>query len=334
MYNKNIKVNMRKKVLLLLYFVAYYLGIILFFYWINRRKQRILVFHHIIPDDYVNTSFEQKIVCTSRSRFEWMMAIVNKRLKVTTELGEPESAVITFDDGYRAALIADEVLAKSANKAYFFIPIVNVDSFMPLWIDQIMAWFAYVPEGEYRIVNRKVRIGDTLSRQQEFSSLINTLYEKYDKVSILGMLEDIYPFRDLPIDKAYFALRFKGLTSEEILELKRKGHKIGGHSVRHDILSMLDEWELREDFKECSEYMERLFNTNLYAYPFGHRRDVTPGVMKECSQSVFTLAAMNEYNSEASDFSLSRMNISHYNSRFEIEASLSGFTQWLKNVLR
>ena len=56
--------------------------------------------------------------------------------------------------------------------------------------------------------------------------------------------------------------------------------------------------------------------------------------MKECSQSVFTLAVMNEYNSEASDFSLSRMNISHYNSRFEIEASLSGFTQWLKNVLR
>ena len=45
-----------------------------------------------------------------------------------------------------------------------------------------------------------------------------------------------------------------------------------------------------------------LVNTNLYAYPFGHRRDVTPGVMKECSQSVFTLAVMNEYNSEASDF--------------------------------
>lgn len=61
---------------------------------------------------------------------------------------------------------------------------------------------------------------------------------------------------------------------------------------------------------------------------------MTPGVMKECSQSVFTLAVMNEYNSEASGFSLSRMNISHYNSRFEIEASLSGFTQWLKNVLR
>lgn len=326
--------NVPKRVLLLLYYIAYYLGVISLFYWINRRKQRILVFHHVIPDEFVNTSFEQKIVCTSRSRFEWMMAIVNKRLKVTTELGESKSAVITFDDGYRAALIADEVLAKRANKAYFFIPIINVDSFMPLWIDQIMAWFAYVPEGEYRIANHKVRIGDMLSRQREFSSLANTLYDKYDKIYILEMLEGIYPFKDLPIDKAYFDLRFKGLTSEEILELKRKGHKIGGHSVRHDILSMLDERELREDFKECSEYMECLFNTNLYAYPFGHRRDVTPSVMKECSQSVFTLAVMNEYNSEASDFSLSRMNISHYNSRFEIEASLSGFTQWLKNLLR
>lgn len=334
MYKKNIKVNMRKELLCLFYFVTYYLGIIPLFYWINRKEQRILVFHHIIPDELINTSFEQKIVCTSRSRFEWMMAIVNKRLKVTTELGEPNSAVITFDDGYRAALIADEVLAKRANKAYFFIPIVNVDSYMPLWIDQIMAWFAYVPEGEYRIANRKVRIGDTLSRQREFSSLINTLYEKYDKISILEMLEDIYPFKDLPIDKGYFALRFMGLTAGEILELKRKGHKIGGHSVKHDILSMLDEQELLEDFKECSEYMKSMFNTNLYAYPFGHRRDVTAGVIKECSQSVFTLAVMNEYNSEASDFSLSRMNISHYNSRFEIEASLSGFTQWLKNVLR
>lgn len=318
----------------LIYTLSYYLGIIPLFYWINRKKQRILVFHHIIPDEYVNATFEQKIVCTSRSKFDWIMSIVNKRLKVTTELKEPESAVITFDDGYRAALIADEVLAKRANKAYFFIPIVNVDSFVPLWIDQIMAWFAYVPEGEYRIANCKVRIGDMLSRQWEFSSLINTLYKKYDKVSILEMLEDIYPFKDLPIDNAYFALRFKGLTAGEILELKRKGHKIGGHSVRHDILSMLDEQELREDFKECSEYMKSLFNTNLYAYPFGHRRDVTPGVMKECAQSVFTLAVMNEYNPEASDLSLSRMNISHYNSRFEIEASLSGFTQWLKNVLR
>lgn len=325
---------MRKKFLSIFYALSYYLGIIAVFYWINRKKQRILVFHHIIPDEYVNTSFEQKIVCTSHSRFEWIMDIINKRLKVTTELGQPGSVVITFDDGYRAALIADEVLAKRANKAYFFMPISNVGSFEPLWIDRIMAWFAYVPEGEYTIANRKVRIGDSLSRQLAFSSLIDTLYEKYDKDSTIEMLGAAYPYEALPIDPAYFDLRFKGLTEEELLVLKQKGHKIGGHSVRHDILSMLDGRELRSDFKACSERVGSLYNTDLYAYPYGHKRDVTPRVIKECTQSTFAFAVMNEYNAEASEYSLSRMNIGHYHSRFEIEASLSGFTQWLKKWLK
>ncbi|WP_196008656.1 polysaccharide deacetylase family protein [Parabacteroides distasonis] len=322
---------MRRTLLVSLYFVAYYLGILTLFYRINRKKQRILVFHHIIPDEYMNNSFEQAIVCTSRSRFDWMMSIVNRRFEVTTELGRPASVIITFDDGYRAALIADEVLMKRSNKAYFFMPISNVGSSVPLWIDRIMAWFAYVPEGEYTIVNRKVRIGDSLSRQRAFSSLINTLYEKYDRDSTVEMLGVAYPYEALPIDPAYFDLRFKGLTEEELLVLKQKGHKIGGHSVRHDILSMLDERELRSDFKACSERVGYLYNTDLYAYPYGHKRDVTPRVIKECAQSAFAFAVMNEYNAEASEYSLSRMNISHYHSRFEIEASLSGFTQWLKN---
>ena len=214
------------------------------------------------------------------------------------------------------------------------MPISNVGSFVPLWIDRIMAWFAYVPEGEYTIANRKVRIGDSLSRQLAFSSLIDTLYEKYDKDSTIEMLGAAYPYEALPIDPAYFDLRFKGLTEEELLVLKRKGHKIGGHSVRHDILSMLDERELRSDFKACSERVGSLYNTDLYAYPYGHKRDVTPRVIKECAQSAFAFAVMNEYNAEASEYSLSRMNISHYHSRFEIEASLSGFTQWLKKWLR
>lgn len=325
---------MRRKLLGLLYFIAYYIGVIFLFYRINQKKQRILVFHHIIPDEYMNNSFEQAIVCTSRSRFDWMMSIVNKRFEVTTELGRPGSAIITFDDGYRAALIADEVLEKRANKAYFFVPVSNVGSLYPLWIDLVMAWFAYVPEGVYLIANRKIQIGDSLSRQRAFSSLIDTLYGKYDKDAIVNMLKIAYPYEGLSIDPAYFDLRFKGLTEVELLDLKQKGHKIGGHSVRHDILSMLDERELQSDFKVCSEQVGYLYNTDLYAYPYGHKRDVTCRVIKECAQSGFSFAVMNEYNAKASEYSLSRMNISHYHSRFEIEASLSGFTLWLKKWLK
>ena len=323
------KMQIRKFV----YACCYYLGIIHLFYFINRKKQRILVFHHIIPDKYLNGSFEQDIVCTSYSKFAWIMSIVNKSFKVTTNLGEPNSAVITFDDGYRAALVANEVLEKWNNKAYFFIPLTNVGA-GPLWIDQIMAWFAYVPEGIYQIGNIQVNLSDKTSRQIAFSSAINILYREYDKENLMETLDKQYPYRDLPIEKDYFELRFRGLREDEIDSLKKKGHNFGGHSINHDILSLLDDKSLHKDFDECSQQVGMLFNTSLYAYPYGHKRDVTPNVIQACRMSSFTHAVLNEYNSKASDYSLSRQNISQYNSRYEIEASLSGLTQAIKKILR
>lgn len=315
------------------YVCCYYLGIIHLFYFINHKKQRILVFHHIIPDKYLNGSFEQDIVCISYSKFAWIMSIVNKRFKVTINLGEPNSAVITFDDGYRAALVANEILEKWNNKAYIFIPLTNVGA-GPLWIDQIMAWFAYVPEGIYQIGNIQVNLSDKTNRQIAFSSAINILYQEYDKENLMDTLDKQYPYKDLPIEKDYFELRFKGLRKDEIDSLKNKGHKFGGHSINHDVLSLLNDKSLFKDFDECSQQIGMLFNTSLYAYPYGHKRDVTPNVIQACKMSSFTHAVLNEYNSKASDYSLSRQNISQYNSRYEIEASLSGLTQAIKKISR
>ena len=309
----------------------YYVGIIHLFYWLNRKKQRILVFHHIIPDKYLNDSFEQDIVCTSCSKFERLMSLVNKRLQITIQLGLPASAVITFDDGYRAALVADKVLERRDNKAYFFMPLANVGG-GPLWIDQVMAWFAYVPEGCYRLNSKNVfSINDRVSRQRAFSSLVDGLYGMYDKESLLKSLDLLYPFQALPIEKDYFNLRFRGLSEGELHILKQKGHKIGGHSVAHDILSQFNVQQLQNDFGECSQQIGHLLNTDLYAYPFGHKRDVNAAVIQACSESLFQYAVLNEYNSNPSDFSLSRLNISHYDSRYEVEAALSGLTQAIKN---
>lgn len=323
---------MRKKLLLIFYIVSYYLGFIALFYYINRKKQRIIVFHHIIPDKYLTGNFEQDIVCTSYSKFAWIMSIVNKRFKVTINLGEPNSAVIAFDDGYRSALVANEVLEKWNNKAYFFIPLTNVGA-GPLWIDQIMAWFTYVPKGVYRIGNSQVALSDNNSRHTAYDSAINSLYENYDKATLMELLDKQYPYKKLSIEKDYFELRFKGLREEEIDILKNSGHMFGGHSINHDVLSLLDDKTLYKDFEVCSQQIGKLFNTSLYAYPYGHKRDVTRNVIQACRMSSFTHAVLNEYNSKATNYSLSRQNISHYDSCYEIEASLSGLIQAVKTLL-
>lgn len=326
---------MKHKIYQIIYFLMYHTGIIRYFYWKNRKRQRILVFHHIIPDEYKNGSFEQDTVCTFRSRFEKLTGIINRRFKVTTEPGEPGTAMITFDDGYRAALVADEVLASYSNKGVFFVPPTVVDG-GPLWVDRLMAWFAYVPEGDYTIGGKPFHAGSKKSRQLRFSEVMNTLYEPggYHPDDLLAETESQVSFNSLPIPEEYKNLRFKGFSSDEILKMQERGHKIGGHSVRHDVLSLLSPEELKKDFKICSEKIGTLYNIPMYAYPYGHPRDVTEDVVDECKNSGFRYGVMNEIVPMESDHKLSRLNISRYNDRYEVEAALSGLTEWLKRILK
>lgn len=319
---------------LIIYILAYFSGVIWLFYRLNRNRQRILVFHHIIPDHLINYSFEQQIVCSSKSHFERLIDIVNKRLEVTTQLGKANSAIITFDDGYRAALTADTILSKYGNNAYFFIPLSNIDS-GPLWNDKIMGWIAYVSSGEYIIAGQSYYLNSQSSRQKAYKAIIDSIHTNdYNYSSIIKQLELICPFDNLNISEEYKNLRFRGLTQDEIMQIKRKGHKIGGHSINHDVLSLLQEEKLKHDFQQCSAQINKLYNCGLYAYPYGHKRDVSIECVKECGASGFSAAVMNEYVPYETPYTLSRMKISHYTSIYEIDAELSGFKQWLRNILR
>ena len=117
-----------------------------------------------------------------------------------------------------------------------------------------------------------------------------------------------------------------------MLQFKKKGHKIGGHSINHDVLSLLPTEKLRHDFQQCGTQFNKLFNCGVYAYPFGHKRDVSVECVGECVASGFSAAVMNEYVADETLYTLSRLNISRYTSRYEIEAELFGFKQSLRNI--
>ncbi|MBD5180945.1 MAG: polysaccharide deacetylase family protein [Bacteroidales bacterium] len=255
-------------------------------------------------------------------------------MEVTTQLGKANSAIITFDDGYRAALTADTILSKYGNNAYFFLPLSNIDS-GPLWNDKIMGWIAYVSSGEYIIAGQSYYLNSQSSRQKAYKAIIDSIHTNdYNYSSIIEQLELICPFDNLNISEEYKNIRFRGLTQDEIMQIKRKGHKIGGHSINHDVLSLLQEEKLKHDFQQCSAQINKLYNCSLYAYPYGHKRDVSIECVKECGASGFSAAVMNEYIPYETPYTLSRMKISHYTSIYEIDAELSGFKQWLRNILR
>lgn len=320
---------MKEKIVKIVCFVAYYIGLIHLCYYLNRKKSLILVYHNVIPDEYWDDSIHLS-VSIKQSLFEHHLAIINKRLKVSTRLHEEGTVMITFDDGYSNAMIAAECLDKYDNKSVFFIPINNIDSIAPLWIDKIWLWFSYVPTRTYCICGDDFLIEETsLSRALAFSKIIDILFDNYDKKAlIIDELDRILPFEKVAaqMNERYFHLRFQGLSQKEIKKLQHRGFKIGGHSIDHDILSMLSLCDLKHDFETVSQQVNNLYNIDLYAYPYGHSKQVSQDVIQACQESNFTHAVMNEeYVVNATEYTLPRISINNLSNRYQIEARLSGF---------
>lgn len=329
---------MKRKMLSVFYFLCFYLGLDALFYWINRHKQRVLVYHNVVPDRMWEDALHL-VTGIRESLFRKHVALISKRLRLSTQLDEPGTVMFTFDDGYRCAKVAAGILEEYATTGLFFIPVDNIGSKRPLWIDKIMLWFSYVPDNTYEIGEICYLLTSKERREVEYANFCNRMYKEYlyDPLLWLDELNNHYPFQVLydNVPTELYSLRFMGLPMEEISVLKERGHKFGGHSSRHDILSLLDSDELKEDFDRSSNLViQNMINSLNYAYPFGHLRDVSPGVIKECEKSVYNNAFMNEHVKSPTPYTRSRLNLGNSFNQYELEARLSGLHQFLKNILK
>ncbi len=331
------KKRVKKKLLSIVYILGYYLGVDVLFYWLNRDKQRVLVYHNIIPDElWMDALF--LVTGIRESVFRKQIALISKRLRLSTILDEPCSAMFTFDDGYRCANITSRILEDYATAGLFFMPVENIGSKQPLWIDKIMLWFSLVPENRYEIGGIPYLLTSNENREIAYSNYCNRMYEGHPYVPSLWIdeLNRLYPFQSLyeMVPTALYSLRFMGLSKDEILVLQKRGHKFGGHSVSHDILSLLDDKELKNDFRQTSILLsQHIINEPIYAYPYGHPRDVTSVVIKVCENSIYHYAFMNEHVEFPTSYTRSRLNLGNGYNKYELDAKLSGFHQFLKKLV-
>lgn len=277
-------------------------------------------------------TFEQQMVCTPLSKFHWLLSLINKRFTVSNiENIGVNQASLTFDDGYRCAIYAAQEMDVFNNIGYFFLPISNIDG-GPLWIDKIMLWFNHVPNGIYSINGRLYTLTTILSRQRGYSTYMEHILgiDKYDTKYFTTILDKVFSYESLNIKEEYFQVRYKGLSNVECDRLKALGHYIGGHSVNHDVLSKLSQDQLSLDFRICSDHIGNIYNTDIYAYPFGHKKEVSQMVISSCIKSKFRKALMNDNIITNNDYKIPRMNISKYQNRYELEAAMSGLITLIK----
>lgn len=323
-----------RTLLKLFYIASYYLFINRVFYFLNSKRQRVITYHNILPDKLYDATLPHCGVSHAESTFERQIELLVEKFPITLEIGKPGTCIVTFDDGYENNFsCAHKILSKFNIKAYFFIPANLILHNTTLWIDKILLWLSFVPTGNYSLANSVHHISDNMSRQKIAGKLWQLIHEDYSlKEKIINDMEKAYPFDRLPIDSFLMKLRFYGISNKQLELMKQYGHKIGCHSIYHDILSCLTEEELQNEMQQCGTYLGTLYNTSVYSYPFGGEGEVSKQVIHSLQKQKFICAFVNiskphyPYNT----FALPRFSLPNTSNIYELDAKLSGLEYFLK----
>lgn len=267
-------------------------------YLANRGRCRVLTYHNVIPDRYFDDALHLG-EAVKGSVFHAQVEHVLRRFPVGTDLRAPGTAVFTFDDGYVNQFeVGLAHLAANGVPAYCFCSLNLLQSQMPSPVDALYCWISYAPPGRYAFRTREgeaeVEIdGDSTSRHRAWARVSELVLAGMATRS--GVLDDLS--RVLPLEQVvasmhpeYARLRFGAPSASEISRARDDGHLIGAHSVYHDTLAALSAADLRRDIAQCAAQIGILYNTGMFAYPFGTEDAVSEEVVKAVREAGFSEA--------------------------------------------
>lgn len=227
------------------------------------------------------------------------------------------AAAITFDDGYLDNYeLALPILRRVGLPATFFIATGFLDGGL-MWNDMVIESVRRCSSGRISLRTPDIEpleISDDESKRAAISQLLPAL-------------------KHLPLDERQSAAeelsRACGgaiaslmMTSSQVVELHRAGMEIGGHTVNHPILAVLNEEEARWEIEQGKRDLESLLQSpvSLFAYPNGRLgEDYGPEHRRIAAKAGFTAAMATTWGVAGPD-----------TDRYQ----LPRFTPWDRNPLR
>lgn len=316
----------------IIYVLCYYLGINKLFYFFTRNRQRVITFHNVIPKNLFDHSIHLGVSCSNET-FEFQLKEIEKKFKITTEIGLPSSCILTFDDGYSNKYeCTHHILKKHSHKAVFFITSGLVQKNELLWVDKLLMYFSYLKDGEYQIMDQKFII-DSEGRARAYNKAYLFILSNYHlKDKFMNQLNENIAFSE--INRELYKLRFNALEIQHIEEMKSYGHLIACHSTAHDILSQLTAAELGKELNDCEQLLESIYNCDYFSYPFGSDLEVNQQVINRLKSSKFKYGFKNQWSLHPNEdnYQIQRMALPNTQNKYLIHAYLSGTYYFLKRI--
>ncbi len=208
---------------------------------------------------------------------------------------------ITFDDGcFGAYQYGKPVLDRYRATATFFIITQRVrgtPAACPGYFDRIEALLALTTQA--RLDLSGFNFGAFSLQEDEDKLAFYKIFRRRIKITPAEMKAriDASIHEQLQVSEAMLAeyLRheaYQMMSWEEIKDLQRNGHEIGGHTRTHPALSQIDAAELDNEIYGChADLQERLGAREFpFAYPFGKPKHISDAAIAMVQRAGFSCA--------------------------------------------
>lgn len=307
--------------------ICYLLGIDNLFYRLNVRAKRIITFHNVLPDRLLEGL--SRVGCIdSVSQFRNIVSEINRKFEFSTDLLDPKTVTITFDDGMLNQYeIAGEILREKGISAIIFVAgnVIGATPMDTLVTDRLLVWTFFAPDSAVKQV-----FGKLLPREELWVKFVQPGYRadwQNRGGFFLSKLDDAYAVSDIlkNLPAEWIRLRLSGVTERQLDDLRCRGWKIGWHTKSHFPLGMLDYAGKCEELSSPEAYRQVVLS-----YPYGDMGSIGEESLKLAEELGYPCAVSNDpdFSPARGPFFMMRMALSP--NKYELHFVLSGLKYFLK----
>jgi len=248
---------------------------------LHRRSQPVcqIFQYHRVNDDR-DPFFAALPSATFREQMRYLVA--NFPLMTLEQLargefpqGEPYSAAVTFDDGYRDNFVcAFPTLRELQIPATVFLTTGYVDSGELPWYDRVRLAFRLTTRSKLSISGLnggQCDLSGARERARLAEQVLSWLRAMPESESG-RVLAELFRMLGVPAD---LNLPNQMLRWDEVRKMANSGVTFGAHTVNHRVLSRIGEAEMRREILESKRAIENRLQKPVlhFAYPFGQPFD-------------------------------------------------------------
>ena len=308
--------------------VSYWTGLDILFYWFNRKSKRIITFHNVLPDE-LQDGLPMVGCVDTLSEFKKIIEMIGSKFSFSTDVRDPRTATITFDDGLLNQYeIAGGYLKRKGIPAILFVAgdVIGAKSENTLVTDRLLVWTYFAPNAAV-----KEAFGETLPREELWVKHVQPGYRgdcENRGRDFLARLERVYPVEKIleTLPPEWVRLRLCGVAQHHLGDLRSSGWKIGWHTKSHYPLGMLDNAAKREELSSPEEY-----RSVILSYPYGDIGSIGEDSLKLAEELGYPCAVSNDPDPSPHRGRFFMQRIALSANKYELHFVLSGLKYFLKS---